>query len=108
MSKYTDEDILAMKKVTCEIAGDYLGINPMAVRIGLRNERLPIGFAVQSNSRYSSNWAYYIIAERLVAYKHGRIKEVQIEGIERNLEQIAREFADLKRDLVQLLRKELI
>ena len=46
MGKYTDEEIRAMKKITCKIAADYLGIVPMAVSIGMQQDRLPIGFAI--------------------------------------------------------------
>ena len=48
MAKYTDDEIRAMSKITCKIAGDYLGISPMAVSIGMRNNLLPIGFAVHN------------------------------------------------------------
>ncbi len=33
MAKYTDDEIRNMKKNTCKIAGDYLGISSMAVSI---------------------------------------------------------------------------
>lgn len=42
MAKYSDEDIRNTKKITCKIAGDYLGISPMDVSIGMRNDLLPI------------------------------------------------------------------
>lgn len=48
MAKYTDEDIRKMSKITCKIAGDYLGISSMAVSIGMRNNVLPIGFAIHN------------------------------------------------------------
>lgn len=48
MPKYTDEDIRNMSKITCKIAADYLGISPMAVSIGMRNDLLPIGFAIHN------------------------------------------------------------
>ena len=35
MPKYTDDEIRIMKKITCKIAGDYLGISSMAVSIGI-------------------------------------------------------------------------
>ena len=38
MAKYTDDEIRNMKKITCKIAGDYLGIPPMAVSMGMRND----------------------------------------------------------------------
>lgn len=42
MGKYSDDEIRAMKKITCKIAADYLGIAPMAVSIGMQQNRLPI------------------------------------------------------------------
>ena len=42
MPKYTDDEIRNMKKITCKIAGEYLGISSMAVSIGMRNNLLPI------------------------------------------------------------------
>ena len=68
MGKYTDDEIRAMKKITCKIAADYLGIAPMAVSIGMQQEKLPIGFAVHHKDRYTDSWSYNIIAERLIAY----------------------------------------
>ncbi len=106
MAKYTDDEIRKMSKITCKIAGDYLGISSMAVSIGMRNELLPIGFAVhheERDRRYSESWSYHIIAERLIAYKYGRISEVQVQNIENNLDTIIKQFEELKKDLVFLL-----
>ena len=72
MSKYTDDDIRNCKKITCQIAGDYLGISNNAVGLGMRNNLLPIGFAVhneEKDKRWSESWSYHIVAERLIAYK---------------------------------------
>ena len=52
MGKYTDDDIRNCKKVTCQIAASYLGISPMAISIGMRNNLLPIGFAIKNGDRY--------------------------------------------------------
>ena len=79
MPKHTDEDIRNMSKITCKIAADYLGISPMAVSIGMRNDLLPIGFAIHNEERdrtYSESWSYHIIGERLIAYKYGKTSEV--------------------------------
>lgn len=106
MSKYTDDEIRNMKKITCKIAGDYLGISSMAVSIGMRNNLLPIGFAIHNEDRdrtYSESWTYHIIAERLIAYKYGRISEVQVQNIEKNLSTIIQQFEEMKKDLVFLL-----
>ena len=106
MTKYTDDEIRNMKKITCKIAGDYLGISSMAVSIGMRNNLLPIGFAVHNEDRdrtYSESWTYHIIAERLIAYKYGRISEVQVQNIEKNLSTIIQQFEEMKKDLVFLL-----
>lgn len=106
MSKYSDDEIRNMKKITCKIAGDYLGISSMAVSIGMRNNLLPIGFAIHHEERdriYSESWSYQIIAERLIAYKYGRISEVQVQNIEKNLTTIIQQFEEMKKDLVFLL-----
>ncbi len=106
MPRYTDDDIRNMKKITCKIAGDYLGISSMAVSIGMRNNLLPIGFAIHNEERdraYSENWSYQIVAERLIAYKYGRISEVQVQNIEKNLSTIIQQFEEMKKDLVFLL-----
>lgn len=108
MQKYTDDDIRNMNKITCKIAADYLGISPMAVSIGMRNSLLPIGFAVHNEERdrtYSESWTYHIVAERLIAYKYGRISEVQVQNIEKNLSMIIQQFEEMKKDLVFLLRE---
>jgi len=104
LGKYTDDEIHNMKKITCKIAADYLGISPMAVSIGMQQERLPIGFAIHNQDRYTDSWSYNIIAERLIAYNHGTINEVQVQGIENNLSRIITEFSEMKQDLSFLLR----
>ena len=106
MSKYTDDDIRNMSKITVKVAADYLGLSPMGVSIGMRNNLLPIGFAIHNTERdrlYSESWSYHIIAERLIAYKYGRISEVQVENIEKNLSVIIQHFEELRKDLVFLL-----
>lgn len=106
MPKYTDDEIRNMKKITCKIAGDYLGILPVAVGLGMRNNLLPIGFAIHNEERdraYSESWSYQIIAERLIAYKYGRISEVQVQNIEKNLSTIIQQFEEMRRDLVFIL-----
>lgn len=104
MGKYTDDEIRAMKKITCKIAADYLGIAPMAVSMGMQQEKLPIGFAVHHEDRYLEGWTYSIIAERLIAYSHGTVSEIQVQGIEHNLSRIIEEFTEMKKDLSFLLR----
>ena len=106
MPKHTDEDIRNMSKITCKIAADYLGISPMAVSIGMRNDLLPIGFAIHNEERdrrYSESWSYHIIGERLIAYKYGKTSEVQVQNIEKSLNTIIEQFEEMKRDLVFLL-----
>ena len=43
--------------------------------------------------------------ERLIAYNHGKINEVQVERIEDNLQKIVNSFEEMKRDLVFLLKE---
>lgn len=104
MTNYSDDDIRSMDKITCKIAADYLGISPIILSRGMREEKLPIGFAVHNEDRYTDSWSYAIVPERLIAYKHGKINEVQVQGIEHNLETIISEFTSMKKDLSLLLR----
>ena len=90
MGKYTDDEIRAMPKITAKIAADYLGISPIMVTLGMRNNVLPIGFAIK---------------KRLIAYNHGKINEVQVQNIEKNLNTIISQFEEMKRDLVFLLKE---
>lgn len=103
MTKYSDEEIRNMPKITIKIAADYLGISPNMLTLGMRNDLLPIGFAVRNEDRYRESWSYTIIPERLVAYNHGKINAVQVENIEKNLNTIINQFEEMKRDLVFLL-----
>lgn len=106
MAKYTDDETRNISKITCKIAGDYLGISPMAVSIGMRNDLLPIGFAVHNEDRYTDSWSYHIIDERLIAYKYGKISEVQVQNIEKNLETIIEQFQEMKQDLLFILSED--
>lgn len=58
----------------------------------------------KNEDRYTDSWSYNIIPERLIAYKYGKINEVQVQGIEQNLENIIKEFTEMKSDLSFLLR----
>ena len=104
MSRYTDDDIRNMSKVTIQVAANYLGISPLAVSAGMRNSLLPIGFAIHNQERdkrpFSESWSYTIIPERLIAYNHGRINELQIQNIEANLNKIVESFEEMKQDLL--------
>ena len=55
MKKYTDDEIRSLPKITAKIAADYLGISPMMVTLGMRNNVLPIGFAIKKEDRYSES-----------------------------------------------------
>lgn len=71
MAKYTDNEIRNMPRITLRIAGDYLGISPLAVGVGMRNNLLPIRFAVHNEERdrsqWSESWSYHIVPERMIA-----------------------------------------
>nr|WP_270792557.1 hypothetical protein [Enterococcus casseliflavus] len=55
MGKYTDDEIRSMSKVTIKIAADYLGISSNMLTVGMRNNLLPIGFAIKSDDSYRSS-----------------------------------------------------
>ena len=104
--KYSDDDIRNASKVTLQMAGTYLGISPNAIAMGMRNNLLPIGFALHNEDRdrrYSESWSYHIVGERLIAYKYGRINEIQVDNIEKNLSTIIQKFEEVKQDISFLL-----
>lgn len=68
MGKYTDDDIRKLSKVGMQTAAAYLGISPYLLMLGMRNNLLPIGFAVHVEDRYRDCWTYTIVPERLIAY----------------------------------------
>ena len=79
---------------------------PNILTLGMRNNVLPIGFAIKNEDTYRESWTYSIIPERLIAYNHGKINEVQVEGIEKSLSTIISQFEGLKQDLVFLLSEK--
>ena len=105
VGKYSDDEIRNMPKITIKIAADYLGISSVLLTLGMRNNLLPIGFAVHTQDRYRDSWSYSIIPERLIAYNRGKINEVQVENIEKNLKTIIDQFEEMKRDLLFLLKE---
>ena len=106
MAKYTDEEIRGMQKITIKIAAEYLGISPSMLTLGMRSDLLPIGFAVHNEDRYRDSWTYTIVPERLIAYNHGKINDVQVQNIEKNLNTIISQFEEMKRDLLFLLSEK--
>ena len=77
--------------------------------MGLRNNLLPIGFAIHNEERdraYSESWSYQIIGERLIAYKHGKSTEIQVQNIEKSLNTIIEKFEEMKHDLLFLLSED--
>ena len=83
-----------------------LGISSQAVAIGLRNNLLPIGFAIHNEERdrrFTESWSYHIIAERMISYNHGKLSEIRVENIETSLDKIIEEFNGLKQDLLFIL-----
>lgn len=67
----TDEEILTMDNVLPTVAAEYINETPVFIRLGLQQNRLPIGSAVQ---KPSGKWSYNISPGLLVAYKRGTLK----------------------------------
>lgn len=61
MGKYSDEDIRICKKITLQIAAEYLGISPMAVGIGMRNNLFPSKNAVSNKDTVSALVAFVCV-----------------------------------------------
>ena len=58
------EALKNMKDIPVRVVADLLGKSQQFVRLGLQNQRLPIGTAVQT----SSQWTYHISYELLKNY----------------------------------------
>lgn len=63
---YSDDFILSLKKVTVQIAAEYLGISVRNIQAGMQEKMFPFGIALKKKE-----WIYIIFPERLVMYKHG-------------------------------------
>lgn len=58
------EKLKEMKSIPIRVVADILGKSQQFVRIGLQQQRLPIGSAVQT----SSEWTYHVSYELLKNY----------------------------------------
>lgn len=70
------EKLKDMKSIPINVVAEIIGKSPQFVRVGLQQQRLPIGSAVQM----SSEWTYHISYELLKNY----IGIERIEEYERN------------------------
>ncbi len=70
------EKLKEMKSIPINVVAEIIGKSPQFVRVGLQQQRLPIGSAVQM----SSEWTYHISYELLKNY----IGIERIEEYERN------------------------
>lgn len=66
------EQILAYDNVPVVVASKYLGVAPMFIRMGLRNNRLPFGSAVQTSGKEDGQWSYQISPGALINWKEGK------------------------------------
>ena len=99
----SDNDILSAGKITTQMAADYLGIPRMAVCCGMRpypdksgnlKQRIPIGNAVKRG-----RWSYYIVPERLIAYKHGKLVDCDIAEIQSQILSLSQKLIELQQDM---------
>ncbi len=87
---WTDDEIRALQRVTPKIASEYLGNYPnaMSVAVAMRLEKLPIGEAIYNAE--TQRWRYRINAERMIAYKHGKLPQTDLDSLEQKLEEFMR------------------
>lgn len=60
------------KRITPAEAAKIMGVNPMFIRIGMRDERLRIGYAVKTSNR----WTYYIDPILFAEQQHMTVEEL--------------------------------
>ena len=61
------------EKIRVTDAAKIMGVSPMFLRMGLRQNRFPFGTAVKMNRR----WAYYIHGGKFTEYMEGKEVEEQ-------------------------------
>lgn len=66
----TDAEILALNRVSPEMAAEYLDKNTKFIQCGLKQGRLPFGCAAECPG---GKWSFHISPGLLVAYKRGTL-----------------------------------
>lgn len=66
----TEKEILSMQNVLPTTAAKYIDKTPTFIRLGLQQNRLPFGSAVQNPS---GKWSYHISPGLLAAYQKGTL-----------------------------------
>ena len=60
------------RRITPAEAAKIMGVNPMFIRIGMRDERLHIGYAVKTSNR----WTYYIDPVLFAEQQHMSVEQL--------------------------------
>lgn len=73
------ENLKNMKSIPIQIVAELIGKSPQYVRIGLQQQRLPIGSAVQMSKEWTYHVSYellknYVGIERLIEYEKEKNK----------------------------------
>lgn len=81
-----------LHKLSVKEASDQLGISQDAIRRGMRQKELPIGFAVKNETEYS----YYIYQEMIDRCIYGGDSEDFIEMLDRVIEYLYKWKREIK------------
>lgn len=90
----TDEEILAYDNVPSDVAARYVGMSAPTIYAGLKQERVPFGFAVQNEE--TETWTYNISPGGLVKYKHEGKPIIQLGDLRELMADSAKEVLDAK------------
>lgn len=101
-----DDNVIACADIVEQIQNETDGqaINLIFIKGAPGTGKTGTGFSLLE--KYMDKGAKYVTGNgnlSLIAYKYGRISEVQVQNIEKNLSTIIQQFEEMKKDLVFLL-----
>lgn len=90
----TDEEILAYDSVPPEVASRYIKMSAPTIYAGLRQGRIPFGFAVENKE--TKTWTYNISPGGLVKYKREGCPVIRLGELRELMADSAKEALDTK------------
>lgn len=90
----TDEEILSYDSVPPEVASKYIRMSTPTIYAGLRQGRVPFGFAVENEE--TGTWTYNISPGGLVKYKHEGNPIIRLGDLRDVLTEYIKEYTDAK------------
>lgn len=90
----TDEEILAYDNVPPDIAAKYVKMSTPTIHSGLRQNRVPFGFAVENEKTHT--WTYNISPGGLVKYKKEGNPIIRLGDLREVITSYVKDYTDAK------------